>query len=261
MARVPVADATTDVLRTRNQDGVFTLTLNRPDKRNALSADLITRLGAALETADLDGDVRVVVIRGAGRDFCAGADLAELLASAGRDAGENEADALRLGDLFLRLRRLPKPAIAVVHGNALAGGCGLATACDLVVAAESARFGYPEIQRGFVPAMVLAMLRRLVGEAVAFDLVSTGRLLSAREAAALGLVARVAPDTELDQVTEALVRPLATGSATALALTKQLFYELDERNFGESIRLGARVNAIARTTPDFRERIERFLSR
>ena len=261
MARVPVADATTDVLRTRNQDGVFTLTLNRPDKRNALSADLITRLGAALETADLDGDVRVVVIRGEGRDFCAGADLAELLASAGHDAGENEADALRLGDLFLRLRRLPKPAIAVVHGNALAGGCGLATACDLVVAAESARFGYPEIQRGFVPAMVLAMLRRLVGEAVAFDLVSTGRLLSAREAAALGLVARVAPDTELDQVTEALVRPLATGSATALALTKQLLYELDGRSFGESVRLGARVNAIARTTPDFRERIERFLGR
>jgi methylglutaconyl-CoA hydratase len=261
MVREPVADAATDVLRTRNQDGVFTLTLNRPDKRNALSADLIGRLGAALETADLDGDVRVVVIRGEGRDFCAGADLAELLASAGREAGENEADALRLGDLFLRLRRLPKPAVAVVHGNALAGGCGLATACDLVVAAESARFGYPEIQRGFVPAMVLAMLRRLVGEAVAFDLVSTGRILSAREAAALGMVARVAPDTELDQVTEALVRPLATGSATALALTKQLFYELDGRNFGESIRLGARVNAIARTTPDFRERIERFLGR
>jgi methylglutaconyl-CoA hydratase len=261
MVREPVADATTDVLRTRNQDGVLTLTLNRPEKRNALSADLIGRLNAALEAADLDGDVRVVVLRGEGRDFCAGADLAELLASAGREAGENEADALRLGELFLRLRRLPKPAIAVVHGNALAGGCGLATACDLVVAAESARFGYPEIQRGFVPAMVLAMLRRLVGEAVAFDLVSTGRILSAGEAAALGMVARVAPDTELGQVTEALVRPLATGSATALALTKQLFYELDGRNFGESIRLGARVNAIARTTPDFRERIERFLSR
>ncbi len=259
MVRDPVADAA-DVLRARNQDGVFTLTLNRPEKRNALSAELIGRLGAALETADLDGDVRVVVIRGEGRDFCAGADLAELLASAGRDAGENEADALRLGDLFLRLRRLPKPAIAVVQGNALAGGCGLATACDLVVAAESARFGYPEIQRGFVPAMVLAMLRRLVGEAVAFDLVSTGRILSAREAAALGMVARVAPDTELDQVTEALVRPLATGSATALALTKQLLYELEGRSFSESVRLGARVNAIARTTPDFRERIERFLS-
>ena len=98
MVREPVADATTDVLRTRSQDGVLTLTLNRPEKRNALSADLIGRLSAALETADLDGDVRVVVLRGEGRDFCAGADLAELLASAGRDAGENEADALRLGD-------------------------------------------------------------------------------------------------------------------------------------------------------------------
>ena len=261
MPAEPVAEPATDVLRTRMQEGVFTLTLNRPDKRNALSSDLIGRLTAALETADLDSDVRVVVLRGEGRDFCAGADLAELLASAGRDVGENEADALRLGELFLRLRRLPKPVVAVVHGNALAGGCGLATACDLVVAAESARFGYPEIQRGFVPAMVLAMLRRLVGEAVAFDLVGTGRILGARDAAALGLVARVAVDAELEEVVESLVRPLATGSASALALTKQLLYQLDGRDFAQSIRLAARVNAIARTTPDFRERIERFLAR
>lgn len=261
MPAAPVADPATDVLRPRKQDGVLTLVLNRPDKRNALSSGLIGRLTAALQTADLDTDVRVVVLRGEGRDFCAGADLAELLASAGRDVGENEADAMRLGDLFLQIRQLPKPVIAVVHGNALAGGCGLATACDLVVAAESARFGYPEIQRGFVPAMVLAMLRRLVGEAVAFDLVATGRILGAREAAALGLVARVAVDAELDQVAHALVRPLAAGSATALALTKRLLYELDGRDFAQSIRLGARVNAIARTTPDFRERIERFLAR
>jgi methylglutaconyl-CoA hydratase len=257
----PVADAPTEVLRTSTQAGVRTLTLNRPEKRNALSSDLIARLTAALDAADLDAEVRVVLLRGEGRDFCAGADLAELLASAGRDAGENEADALRLGELFLRLRRLAKPVVAVVHGNALAGGCGLATACDLVLAAESARFGYPEIQRGFVPAMVLAMLRRRVGETVAFDLVGTGRILGAREAAAVGLVARVAADGELQEAADSLVRPLAAGSTTALALTKQLLYELDGRDFAESIRLGARVNAIARTTPDFRERVERFLAR
>jgi methylglutaconyl-CoA hydratase len=211
--------------------------------------------------ADLDADVRVVVLRGEGRDFCAGADLAELLASAGRQLGENEAEALRLGELFLRIRRLPKPVVAAVQGSALAGGCGLATACDLVVATEGARFGYPEIQRGFVPAMVLAILRRLVGERVAFDLAGTGRVLAASEAADLGLVSRVAPDGELDRVLASVVEPLAAGSATALALTKKLLYQLDGCDFADGIRLGARVNAVARTTPDFRERINQFLSR
>lgn len=248
-------------LLVRREGAVLTVALNRPDKRNALSAELIARLTEALDAADLDPDVRVVVLRGEGRDFCAGADLAELLASAGRAVGENETDALRLGDVFLRIRRLPKPVVAAVQGSALAGGCGLATACDLVVAEATARFGYPEIQRGFVPAMVLAILRRLVGERVAFDLVGTGRVLTAHEAVGLGLVSRVAPEGELDRVLASVVEPLAGGSATALALTKKLLYALDGRDFEDGIRLGARTNAIARTTPDFRERINQFLNR
>ena len=254
------APSVADPLIARIGAGVLTLALNRPEKRNALSAELIARLTAALAAADLDPDVRVVVLRGEGRDFCAGADLSELLASADRDVGENEADALRLGELFVKIRGLPKPVVAAVHGNALAGGCGLATACDLVVAAESARFGYPEIQRGFVPAMVLAILRRQVGERVAFDLACTGRILTAGEALQLGLVTQVAPEGELDRVLNRVIEPLTSGSVTALALTKKLLYELDGRDFEEGIRLGARVNAIARTTPDFRERVGRFLA-
>jgi methylglutaconyl-CoA hydratase len=250
-----------DVLQVRRDAGVLTLALNRPDKRNALSMELIGRLAAELDAADLDAEVRVVVLRGEGRDFCAGADLAELLASAGRDAGANEADALRLGELFVKIRALPKPIVARVHGNALAGGCGLATACDLVLAAETARFGYPEIQRGLVPAMVMVMLRRLTGERVAFDLVATGRMLSAREAADVGLISRVVPDAELDSALDSIVRQLAEGSATALGLTKQLLYQLDDRPFVDGVRLGARVNALARTTTDFRDRIERFFAR
>ena len=123
--------------------GVLTLTLNRPDKRNALSAVLIDDFLAAIARADLDADVRVVCVRGAGKDFCAGADLAELLASADRSLEENEADAMRLGRLFLALRALPKPVLAVVQGRALAGGAGLATACDIVLAADTASVGYP----------------------------------------------------------------------------------------------------------------------
>ena len=246
-------------LRTAQAGGVVTLTLHRPDKRNALSAELVDALHAAVDAADLDADARVLVIRGAGRDFCAGADLDELLASADRTLAENEASALRLGTLFARLRALPKPVLALVHGRALAGGAGLVTACDLAVAGESAQLGYPEIQRGFVPAMVMTMLRRAVGEKQALDLVLTGRVLSAADARSAGLVGRVVPDGDLEAVVSAIATALAGFSASALALTKQLFYQLDGRSFDDGIALGARVNALARQMPDFRAAIAQFL--
>jgi methylglutaconyl-CoA hydratase len=239
--------------------GILTLTLNRPDKRNALSSELIDLLHQAIERAELDAAVRAVVLRGAGKDFCAGADLEELLASADRSPAENEAAALRLGTLFGRIRLLPKPVIAMVQGRALAGGAGLATACDLVIAGAGAQLGYPEIQRGFAPAMVMAPLRRLVGEKIALDLVLTGRAVSADEARNMGLLTRVVPDSELERATMALAAGLAASSATALAFTKQLFYQLDGRTFPDGIALGARVNAVARSTPDFRDAIARFL--
>lgn len=246
-------------LRVALDAGVLTLTLDRADKRNALSAALIEALHIALDRADLDPDVRVVALRGEGKDFCAGADLDELLASADMLPAENEASARRLGDLFVRLRQLARPTVAVVRGRALAGGAGLATACDVVLMAEGAQIGYPEIQRGFVPAMVMSLLRRAVGEKVALDLVLTGRLLGAAEARTLGLVSRVIADGDLDRETGALLSHLAAASPSALALTKQLFYQLDGRTLEDGIALGARVNAVARQTPDFRAAIARFL--
>ncbi|MFL5402691.1 MAG: enoyl-CoA hydratase/isomerase family protein [Gemmatimonadales bacterium] len=240
------------------EDGILNLTLNRPGKRNALNTEVLDLLHQELERADLDGDVRVVVLRG-GKDFCAGADLEELLASAERSLAENESSALRLGDLFIRLRELPKPLLAVVQGRALAGGAGLASACDLVVAGAGAQFGYPEIQRGFAPAMVTALLRRMVGEKVALDLVLTGRVLAAEEARAVGLVSRVVPDKELEREAQRIAAALAELSQSALGLTKRLYYQLDGMPLAEGIALGARVNAVARGTPDFREAITRFL--
>ena len=239
--------------------GVLTVTLDRPEKRNALSSAVVEELHRALERADLDAEVRVVVIRGAGKDFCAGADLDELLASADRQPAENEASARRLGDVFARIRRLPKPVVAAVQGRALAGGAGLATACDIVVAAATAQLGYPEVQRGFVPAMVATILRRLTGEKAALDLLLTGRTVAADEARALGLVSRVVPDAELDSAVNKLAQGLAGSSPSALALTKQLFMELDGPTFEEGIAQGARVNAAARMTQDFRDAIARFL--
>jgi methylglutaconyl-CoA hydratase len=240
-------------------NGVLTLTLNRPAKRNALNSELIGRMHEAFDRADLDVEVRVVVLRGAGKDFCAGADLEELLASADRTPAENEAAALRLGTLFGRIRELPKPVLAMVQGRALAGGAGLATACDLVVASANAQLGYPEIQRGFAPAMVMALLRHQVGEKIALDLVLTGRMLTADEARSVGLISRVVPDSELEEATMGLATALAGSSATALAFTKQLFYQLDGQTLPDGIALGARVNAVARNTPDFRDAIARFL--
>jgi len=241
--------------------GVLTLTLNRPEKRNALNAAMIGALHGELERADLDPEVRLVAIRGAGKDFCAGADLEELLASATKDPAENEADARRLGEIFVAMRALPKPVVGIVHGRALAGGAGLATACDLLLMAGSAQIGYPEIQRGFVPAMVMTVLRRLVGERLAFDLVATGRVLSAEQAVQVGLASRVVPDPELDAAAEALLAQLATTSASALALTKRLLYQLDGMNYPDGIALGARVNAMARAHPDFRDAISAFLGK
>jgi len=241
--------------------GVLTATLNRADKRNAIDTVMIDALLTALEQADLDAGVRVVAVRGAGRDFCAGMDLNELLASADHTLEENRQAALQFAEVFVRMRRLPKPVVAVVQGRALAGGCGLATACDLILAAESAQFGYPEVQRGFVPAIVMTMLRRTVGEKIAFDLATTGRLLDGTEAAALGLASRVYEDADFEEQAGEVLRVLAEASPSALAFTKQQFYQLDGLSFDEGLRLGADVNAVSRSTPDFRAALSAFLKK
>jgi len=241
--------------------GVLTATLNRPDKRNAIDTPMIDELLAALERADLDASARVVAIRGAGRDFCAGMDLNELLASADHTLEQNRQAALHFAQVFISMRRLPKPIVALVHGRALAGGCGLATACDLILAAESAQFGYPEVQRGFVPAMVMTMLRRTVGEKLAFDLATTGRVLDGTEAATAGLASRVYEDADFEEQAGEVLRVLAEASPSALAFTKQQFYQLDGLSFDDGLRLGADVNAASRSTPDFRAALSAFLKK
>ena len=241
--------------------GVMTATLNRVDKRNAIDSAMIDALLAALERADLDAGVRVVAVRGAGRDFCAGMDLNELLASADHTLEQNRQAALHFAQVFQRMRRLPKPIVALVQGRALAGGCGLATACDLILAAESAQFGYPEVQRGFVPAIVMTMLRRAVGEKVAFDLATTGRLLDGTEAAAAGLASRVYEDADFEEQAGEVLRVLSEASPSALAFTKQQFYQLDGLSFDDGLRLGADVNAVSRSTPDFRAALSAFLKK
>ncbi len=241
--------------------GVATLTLNRPDKRNALDRRMLAELKAALGDCDLAADVRVVALRGAGKDFCAGLDLEELLASAELPPDESERRSMELGELFVAFRDLPKVTVAVVEGRALAGGCGLATACDMVIASAGAQFGYPEIQRGFVPAMVMTMLRRAVGEKVAFDLAATGRVIGAEEAARIGLISRFAPPADLEAEAGKLLTQLAAFSPSALALIKRQLHEVEDLGFEGGVRLGARVNAVARLTPEFKASIQAFLKK
>jgi methylglutaconyl-CoA hydratase len=249
-------------LLTRIDDtGVNCVSLDRPGQRNALNAELVAELKDALALADADDRVRVVLLTGEGPDFCAGADLREVQESIEAGVLESLADAESLGELFLLLRKLRKPVVAAVHGRALAGGCGLATACDLVVAASDSQFGYPEIRLGFVPAMVMAILRRSVGEKRAFELVALGDRIDAATAREYGLVSRVFPAEAFDAHAEEFAVRLAERSASALALSKELLYQIDGMSFEAAIRTGAEVNAIARLTPDCQEGIRRFLER
>jgi methylglutaconyl-CoA hydratase len=248
---------------TVNRDGaVATITLNRPEKRNALDTAMVDAISTALHELDRDGDVRVIVITGAGADFCAGADLAALeRIAAGAGPIDNLEDAQQLGRLFIDMRRATKPIVAAVRGNAIAGGAGLATACDIVLAADGAVFGYPEVHLGFVPAMVMALLRRAVGEKIAFELVARGERIGADEAHRLGLVNRVyAADTFADDVVD-YTTSLAQRSGSAVHLSKRLLYGMDGLSFEEAIARGAEVNALARTTDDCRAGVRAFLDR
>lgn len=252
----------TPTLRSATHAGVRTLTLARPAKRNALDDQLITELTIELADAAAADDVRVLLLRGDGPDFCAGADLEALRRVATEsDPAANLADAESLGSLLVAMRRHPKPILAAVHGHALAGGAGLATACDIVLAREDAVFGYPEVHLGFVPAMVMALLRRAVGEKVAFELVVRGDRIGAEEALGLGLVNRVLPEQEFEDGVRSYAEEIAARSASAVSLIKRLLYGMDGLSFEEAIARGAEVNVLARMTPDTMAGVKRFLEK
>ena len=237
------------------------VTLNRPDKRNALNEELIDSLKVAFKTAEEDESVRVIVIRGAGGDFCSGADLASIKKLADSTYEDNLNDARSLMELYSMIRHLPVPVIAAVHGRALAGGAGLATACDIVLAARSSRFGYPEVRLGFVPAMVMAILRRNLGEKIAFELSTLGFEFTAERAHEIGLVNRVLDDSIFETEVQQYADSYSALSRSAIMATKKLLYRIDDLDFDEAILAGAEVNARVRMSKDCRDGIARFLKR
>ena len=252
---------TESILRESSDGGVVRLTLNRPDKRNALNGALVQALKDALDRTALDDSVRVVSIAGAGKDFCAGADLDELERVGAQGYLDSLADARALGALFAKMRAHPRPLVAVVHGRALAGGCGLATACDLVLAREDAELGYPEVHLGVVPALVMTILRRRVGEGRAFELAVRGARHGASEARDLGLVNRVFPAATFDEDVARYVADLASLPPGAVALTKSLLHDLDGLSFEDGLERAADVNAKARTSEECRIGVRRFLDK
>lgn len=254
-----MAEAETIQFETR--DAVAFITLNRPDKRNALNDQIVRGLKTALRRANADESVRCIVVRGAGSDFCSGADLSALQKIAQASVAENLEDAQSLSELFLLIRELDVPVVAAVRGRALAGGCGLALACDMVLAERDARFGFPEVKIGFVPAMVMAILRRSASEKKAFELITTGVEISADEASRIGLVNHVLAPDQFDGEVESFARRFGKMSRSALSLSKKLFYSTDAVAFPDALAAGVDINATARMTKDCRAGIARFLEK
>jgi methylglutaconyl-CoA hydratase len=240
---------------------VARITLNRPEKRNALNDELIGGLKQALRETQDNETVRVAVITGAGADFCSGADLSALQKISESSITENLEDAASLMELFTLIRHVRVPVVAAVRGRALAGGCGLATACDIVLASASARFGYPEVKIGFVPAMVMAILRRNVSEKRAFELLTRGAETSAVEAERMGLVNHVFDDEAFEAEVEKYVSSFEKMSQSAVMLSKRLLYHMDGMTFDAALQAGVDVNTIARMTEDCQKGIARFLKK
>jgi methylglutaconyl-CoA hydratase len=260
-SRTPSGEHPAQRVRFRADDGVARITLANPDKRNALSPETIRQMRAALNAAARDERTRVVLLTADGPDFCAGADLAALADLVDASPDVHRADAQSFADLLLAIRAFPRPVVAAVNGRALAGGAGLATACDVVIAAESATFGYPEVKIGFVAAVVMALLRECADEKAAFDLLVTGRHIAADEAQRIGLVSRCVPDAQLNEAAAALAAEIAALPEAAVAATKRLFHHMRADALTSAIAMGVEANVAARSTADFREGLSRFLTR
>ncbi|MGH9796098.1 MAG: enoyl-CoA hydratase/isomerase family protein [Candidatus Acidiferrales bacterium] len=240
---------------------IASITLNRPEKRNAISTQMIEELLAALDECERAAAVRVVIITGAGKAFCAGMDLEGLQALATQSHEQNLEDSRRMARLFRGLYDFSKPLIAAVNGAAIAGGTAIATICDFTLAVPDAKFGYTEVRIGFIPALVSVFLRRQVGEKRARDLLLTGRIFDATEAQAIGLVREIVSPAKLIDRARELAATLLANSPTSLARTKALLSETDRAGLDREIELAIAANAAIRSTADFREGLAAFLQK
>jgi len=239
---------------------IATITLNRPEKRNAISAEMIGELLTAFKEVE-ESPARILVLTGAGKAFCSGMDLEALKTLATQSPAQQRDDADRMAQLFRRIWSFPKPTIAAVNGHAIAGGCGLATLCDFTIAVPEAKFGYPEVRIGFLPAVVSIFLVRQIGEKNARDLLLTGKSIDAVEAHRLGLVSQIAPTEELRNATQSLAATVISCSPTSLHMTKKLLTDFAGPEIDRELELAAAASAEIRATHDFREGLASFLEK
>jgi methylglutaconyl-CoA hydratase len=242
------------------EDRAALITLNRPDKRNAISFELLEELMQALDEVERS-PANVLIITGAGKAFCAGLDLEELKSLLGKTQAENVKDSARMARVFRRVYEFPKPTIAAVNGAAIAGGTGIATMCDLTLAVPEAKFGYTEVRIGFVPAIVSSILVWQVGHKIARDLLMTGRLFDAAEAHGYGLVNEVVEPERLMPRARELAGMILENSPSSVRLTKSLINGFIREQLDTQIASAVEDNARIRTTADFREGITSFLEK
>lgn len=238
------------------------ITLNRPDKSNALSPELVEELRLAFKSAEEDPGVKVVVLKANGDVFCAGADLSYLQELQSYSFEQNLADSQHLRELYQQVYECKKVVIAQVHAHALAGGCGLVSVCDFVFAVPNANFGYTEVRIGFVPAIVTVFLLRRVGEGHARRLLLSGSVVSAAEAHVMGLVNFVVDTDRLEKEVEQFAFQLiGNNSAYALGVTRQLIAKVQSLSLNEALDFAAEINAKARSSDDCRRGVADFLNK
>jgi methylglutaconyl-CoA hydratase len=238
------------------------ITLNRPEKRNALSHELVAELKEAFTQAENDSAIKIVVLQANGEAFCAGADLAYLQQLQKFSFEENLADSNRLKELFLKIYQLKKVVIAKVQGHALAGGCGLATVCDFVFAVPEAKFGYTEVRIGFIPAIVLVFLIRKIGEKKAKHLLLSGELVQGNEAMGFGLTNYlVSKDKLSESVFEFAQKLIKNNSSQSMLLTKHMIDQVQSMSLTDALAYAARMNAEARGSDDCKKGVDAFLNK
>ena len=248
------------MIKVSKENGIAILTLNRPEKRNAIHPTMVSQIKSALEEISIEKETKALIITGEGNAFCAGADLEYLISLQSNSSIENEKDSETLAEMFLSVYKLPIPTIAAVNGPAIAGGCGLASVCDFVIAdTNKAKFGYSEVKIGFIPAIVSIYLIRKIGEGNAKKLLLSGDTIDSKQALDLGL-ANYLTENVLEEAI-AFANRLLSNSQISYSLTKQMINNISALSVEDAVNYCINLNTISRAHEDFKERIKKFLNK
>ena len=243
------------------KDKVLQITLNRPEKRNALNADMIKELRDIFLYFEDNNDIIGVSVTGAGAAFCAGADLSYLQSLIGKSYDENLKDSINLKEMYWTIYNFPKPTVGLINGPAIAGGCGLMTVLDIAIASKNAKFGYPEVKIGFVASIVSVFLIQIIGLSKARKLLYTGEIIEAHTAEKIGLIHSIVEDGELEQSSDDIFSIIRKNSPQAIKQTKKLLADHQGDMIKEMLEQACRYNAESRLTNDFKEGLQSFFEK